>query len=90
MPTDKQTHMFNKKNKMYKKCGAKIQGTTGSVCRHTAKKNGRCLAHSNLTIVLKQKKDLEKKLARRNKKAQEIKKVRESTASSKPVNKPID
>ena len=60
MPTDKRTHSLNKKNNQHKKCGAIT--ADGSACRHTAKKNGRCHAHSARAIPLKLKKEENKKL----------------------------
>lgn len=71
MPTDKQTHKLNRKNKQHKKCGAKIAGAPA--CRHTAKKNGRCQAHSALAMPLLLKKEAEKKLANKQKRQQALK-----------------
>ncbi len=85
MPTDKQTHRTNVKHKIHKKCGAKVLGAPA--CRHTAKSNGRCQAHTNLTIPLKQKKDAMKKLARLNKRSQQIHNGPKTKTPVNPVEK---
>ncbi len=83
MPTDKRTHIVA--TQKHKKCGAKIPGTPGSACRHTAKSNGRCQAHGNLTIKIKQEKQALKLEAKRNKRIQAINKARKAADLLKPV-----
>ncbi len=84
MPTDKRSHNMHKKNKAHKKCGAKIPGSP-TPCRHTAKGNGRCQIHRNLTIPLKQKKDAEKKLTLQIKRQQATDRARSAKEKANPV-----